>query len=91
MDIRDRSNWTDIINSAIDFMPADKRKTAFYFAKIMEVLNYREDINAFEKSSVTRKEIRELFLEKVKPFITESERNNLDMIIKMIELKKIMG
>ena len=41
-------------------MPVDKRKTAFYFAKIMEILNYREDISAFEKSLATKKERRDI-------------------------------
>ncbi len=89
--MKEKEGMKDILNAAVPFMPVDKRRQMFYFTKLMEIMNYEEDINAFENALEDKKTRRSRFLKSIAPFVTDDEKNDIDMLIKIIELKKIMG
>ena len=89
--MKDKEGIKDIFNAAVPFMPADKRRQMFYFTKLMEIMDYAEDIKAFEACTEDKRTRRNSFLNSISPFITDEEKNDIDMLIKVIELKKIMG
>ena len=89
--MKDKEGIKDILNAAVTFMPADKRRRMFAFTRLMEIINFNEDINAFENSSEDKIKRRERFLNSISSFVTDEEKNNIDMFVKIIELKKIIG
>ena len=83
---------SDIISAAVPYMPSDKRRTAFYIAKLMEISQFGTgDITALETPARDKRTRREEFLKSVSPYLSDSEKNGIETLIKVIELKKIMG
>lgn len=86
----EEGSLTDILNAAVPFMTGDKRRLFFYFTKIMEIMDYRNEVSAFERVADKRTR-REQFLKSVGPFLSDADKSSLDTLIKVIELKKLMG
>ena len=89
--MREKEGIKDIFNAAVPFMPEDKRRQMFIFTKLMEIMDYKEDMSVFENVNEDKKKRRDRFLKSVSPFVTEEEKNDIDMLVKIIELKRIMG
>jgi len=86
-----KTNSAEIFKAAVPFMPDDKRRHMFCLSRILEIMEYKEDMYAFENKAEDKRTRRERFLKSISHMMTAEERDNLDMIIKMIEIKKIMG
>lgn len=80
----------DILNAAIPFMPEKDRKMCFYLVKLMEIESF-DGKEGFEKDDASKEQRREAFLKRVSPFLSNEERNTLNTIIKLNQLKNIMG
>lgn len=80
----------DILNAAIPFMPEKDRKMCFYLVKLMEIESF-DGKDGFEKDDTSKEQRREAFLKRVSPFLSKDERNALNTIIKLNQLKNIMG
>lgn len=89
--MKEKEGIKDIFNAAVPFMPEDKRRHMFIFAKLMEIMDYKEDMTVFENVNEDKKKRRDRFLKSISPFVTEEEKNEIDMLVKIIELKRIMG
>ncbi|MBQ2752868.1 MAG: hypothetical protein IJF29_01980 [Firmicutes bacterium] len=89
--MKEKEGIKDIFNAAVPFMPEDKRRQMFIFTKLMEIMDYKEDMAVFENVNEDKKKRRDRFLKSVSPFVTEEEKNDIDMLVKIIELKRIMG
>ncbi len=82
---------SEILAAAIPFMPSEKRQMVFMLTKIMEIMEHKTEVSAFEDIHMDKRAKRESFLKNVEPYLTESEKNSIDTLIKMIELKRVMG
>ena len=87
-----RGKLSDIISAAVPYMPPDKRRAAFYIAKLMEISQFGTgNITALETPVQDKRTRREEFLKSVSPYLSDSEKSGIETLIKVIELKKIMG
>ena len=83
---------SDILNAAVPYMPQDKRRAMFYISKLMEVMEFGGgEITAFETQAQDKRTRREEFLKAVSPYLSDNDKNSIDTLVKVIELKKVMG
>ena len=45
--MKEKEGIKDIFNAAVPFMPEDKRRQMFIFTKLMEIMDYKEDMAVF--------------------------------------------
>ena len=82
-----------IINAALPYLDQNNQKTLYLLLKLLEIRQIQTMPNILEsqsaEKSARRKESREMLIA-VKPYLNQKEQNEVDIILKLIEMKKLM-